>query len=1268
MYYTPFSINARYQKQNILAIHIAKVLSQKKHRKRIGAVHISIDSSDLRRVVLILTPPLQDEDVIGTDGGSVTNERSKKRRKGNSDKDVTAQSTEKKGGKAKRGKQRYRLRLVFGMQGNPSNRNFWIPPARLFPDRCNNRVESISNEGDSGTDDPTPTYNSLLARDIHHVATSRIIHSMSKACAAFNEALILTKVWCLQRGLLRGHDALDTTSLALLLVYLYRTKKVGTRMGSIQVFTILMKFIAETDWLGEGTSDRNGGGVGDDGMGSGDKIRYSASEGYQATIGSLTKKLAIVLPEEGISESKTIDHCVQSDLYLNDLRKTGLSDKSQQKTLLDCFKVHFPGPVFLDPTMTFNYLGSVSPSFVRELQGEAKKAIFSLHLHSDDPRGEKSPFRHLFLEGCRFWRRYDAYVHLDLNEMEKSSTLCHELDSTSDVGRYESISRSVVQLLRMALGDRITAIRALTRGNGEGALLTSKLIDTDQAPSISIRGAPMEAMTAWGSFNRRPALRSPMTSLNSQGQTSTLVIGLRINSQTCSRIVDRGPPANDTGATSSFVALWGKERAQLRRFKDGAIVHAVLWNADSSNTSEGYLKFSGDERCGGIVERVVRHIVPLHFAPSSLKKRNKKQFSIAFGLRNIMSLVEGVSSAGGDSAGGRISSGGGDSTVMHKDIMSAFDSLTSFLRQNSIAVPVTSGSKEMQSKLGLPLAIDAVEPLSSSLRYSELFPPEAHPLLGGKKKASSGSNKAAGVTTGPPILVQVRFEGNSKWPNDVKAISAAKCALLIQLAEGIETMKRNGASECVAFDGPIHVMPSYMDVGYLGYSWRIMIRADQELKLLNSLRKPTLEAVELRRVLAKRHISSALHHSTVHSVNTQYPSAGLTMRLAMRWVHSHMLSGLLPQEAVEILVGKVFVDAQPLEPPATAMSGFLRFLRLLSSHDWARQPLIFDPQGSLTAEDYARVQSDFLAVRGEEYNNGPSMFLITLGCFRSADAQPSPGLPGSINRQNDNCMPTFTRENPEQVVLSRLVALAKRSELFLLDLLVKGEPIRLDGNNSWASAFHENVSSLKSYSVLLRVDPHIAVDPGCSSTAGDCATKITEEGLMTPFTRSATRRSVGPKALRIHTYKNIGSSAEAILHGWCPIANLVDALRAKFGSSAVFFYNALAPDIIALLWRPTAFSPVAFTAMHSEYKRPAENKWQEDGFATQNAEDLLRKICHIANSSVTEVKLLDDRSVEARPMKAKAASIGGKNNKRKVTKGRSGASSSEDDSSSDEEN
>ena len=53
-----------------------------------------------------------------------------------------------------------------------------------------------------------------------------------------------------------------------------------------------------------------------------------------------------------------------------------------------------------------------------------------------------------------------------------------------------------------------------------------------------------------------------------------------------------------------------------------------------------------------------------------------------------------------------------------------------------------------------------------------------------------------------PILIQIRFGSSSKWPSDLKAIGAAKTALLIQLANGIETAGDKG------FDGPIVVTPS----------------------------------------------------------------------------------------------------------------------------------------------------------------------------------------------------------------------------------------------------------------------------------------------------------------------------------------------------------------------------------------------------------------------------------------------------------------------------
>ena len=43
-----------------------------------------------------------------------------------------------------------------------------------------------------------------------------------------------------------------------------------------------------------------------------------------------------------------------------------------------------------------------------------------------------------------------------------------------------------------------------------------------------------------------------------------------------SRIVDRGPPADAAAAAAEFRRFWG-DRAELRRFKDGAIVEAVVW-------------------------------------------------------------------------------------------------------------------------------------------------------------------------------------------------------------------------------------------------------------------------------------------------------------------------------------------------------------------------------------------------------------------------------------------------------------------------------------------------------------------------------------------------------------------------------------------------------------------------------------------------------------------------------------------------------------------
>ena len=92
----------------------------------------------------------------------------------------------------------------------------------------------------------------------------------------------------------------------------------------------------------------------------------------------------------------------------------------------------------------------------------------------------------------------------------------------------------------------------------------------------------------------------------------------------------------------------------------------------------------------------------------------------------------------------------------------------------------------------------------------------------------------------------------------------------------------------------------------------------------------------LSQTLTKRHIVSSLHHSLIHAIHTRYPSSGPAVRLAQRWISSHMLSKCISTEAIELIVAKGYINPYPLETPGTAIAGFMRFLNTLSKFDWAR--------------------------------------------------------------------------------------------------------------------------------------------------------------------------------------------------------------------------------------------------------------------------------------------------------------------------------------------
>lgn len=82
----------------------------------------------------------------------------------------------------------------------------------------------------------------------------------------------------------------------------------------------------------------------------------------------------------------------------------------------------------------------------------------------------------------------------------------------------------------------------------------------------------------------------------------------------------------------------------------------------------------------------------------------------------------------------------------------------------------------------------------------------------------------------------------------------------------------------------------------------------------------------------------------------------------------------------------------------------------------------------------------------------------------------------------------------------------------------------------------------------------------------------------------------------------------------------------RFGHLAIFFYNHLTPNVIAVLWRPSALAATAFSAMTSEFKRPIDNEWQSDSMVVTNIDDVLREIHFLLRHAAVNLKVLHKAS------------------------------------------
>ena len=259
-----------------------------------------------------------------------------------------------------------------------------------------------------------------------------------------------------------------------------------------------------------------------------------------------------------------------------------------------------------------------------------------------------------------------------LNELE--AELC-------DLLPFQVLSSNIARLATEALGNRVKAL---------SVTLSHQHFDQDELVH---------------SGNLRPSwpLSASEEVRRSNSDQFSVTLGLILDSEFGHRVVERGPSVDDVTSLLSFRRFWGEEKCEIRRFQDGSIIEAVIWDEEASE--KGWVP-----RGERIVEEILRHILSRHLpgfcggvTGSILSKTSQLEHhflsgNVTNGRSNFVS----------------------DASSMFKRIVEQFDQLRRIL---------------ISDLNGIPLVIESVVTTSPMLRYSGVMPIAPHPLLtpGGRR-------------------------------------------------------------------------------------------------------------------------------------------------------------------------------------------------------------------------------------------------------------------------------------------------------------------------------------------------------------------------------------------------------------------------------------------------------------------------------------------------------------------------------------------------------
>nr|CCC94348.1 conserved hypothetical protein [Trypanosoma congolense IL3000] len=600
--------------------------------------------------------------------------------------------------------------------------------------------------------------------------------------------------------------------------------------------------------------------------------------------------------------------------------------------------------------------------------------------------------------------------------------------------------------------------------------------------------------------------------------------------------VTRGPPLEDTEAVARFNEFWGSDVTSTRQFPDGAIYRCVLWTFSEGDESHTTVHHA---------TTVVRHV--LQFALEKHIRKNVRVSALLGTLEGV--LAERVGAEWRDAA-----------PLVQKSLFDACRTVEKMVAGIS--------------RTSLPCKITSLDIISASERHTAAFPVRPHLALTYTSDDLS-SSCFAGITVAPtiePVHGVLGIDDRNKIPDTIEAITTMKGAICAQLSKVVQQkygrerrktgevggeMKSKGrrgdgdgesgstlqrveseGEEDSNFCIRSSCTANSVDIILKGYLFRLYIAHYREVLLLRALQREA-EAATIERKL----FWSAQHAKFLRTISFGHCSYATATRLASRWMSAMYLYEFVVPEAVELLVAHAYLGSSP---PKTPAGGFLRFLQLLATHDWA-VPLVLPYSASSKEEAGA---AELVRKMGEQQG----MFIAT-----SYAPVESP----------------FTVHTPRPIIVHRLVQLAKAALAVLLDLINQDDP----SPHLEAAVF---TSSPSAFDFQMALHPCILLQPDrlltppvverannfeCGSTRGSGGASPLFGGMQTTGNQTTSTTGV-PPAPRVWRLDELEDSKSHMYINELverePAAHVVRTVRAATRDRAMVFYDCLAPCSISV--------------------------------------------------------------------------------------------------------